>query len=160
MLPESINVADGERKTQVRRSSFHTLVLASLQETSTYSGNEVMCALEQKLQAGTWLIRVPWLLGLGVIYLSWLLEVPLLPFYILGIKYSYKAFLSEFVRVLCLSVIVTDAPFPSTGPRLSYAFPVVMFRTPAILMRLLQKPRFSAQSQGLPFSSTILLAML
>ena len=58
--------------------------------------------------------------------------------------------LSFSVKVLCLSVIVTEAPFPSIGPSLSHVqFRLWCSEHLAILVRLLQKPLFSAQYQGL-----------
>ena len=55
--------------------------------------------------------------------------------------HGYKVLLSQLVKVLCLSEIITEAPFPSVRPPLPpVQFLLVMFRTPAILVRLFQKP--------------------
>ena len=69
--------------------------------------------LEPRLQVGTWLKRVSsW--GSGIIYFSQFLgSLSFFPFQTLGI-YSYKGFLSQVAKTLCLSEIATEAPFPST----------------------------------------------
>ena len=71
-------------------------------------------------------------------------------FFPLGTMNSYKCFLSQLVKALCLSGIIIEGPFPSLGtPTPPVWFPLVTFRTPEISVRLLQKPHFSARSQGL-----------
>ena len=64
----------------------------------------------------------------------------ILPFLILGILYSYKVFLSQLVKALCLSKIVTEAPFPSIESQGLPSLPPVLFllvmlRTPGNLIR-------------------------
>ena len=73
--------------------------------------------LERRLQVGTWLIWVRYW-GSGVTYFSQFLASPSSsPYETLGIMYSYKDFLSQLVKALCLSEIVTEAPFSSTVSR-------------------------------------------
>ena len=76
--------------------------------------------------------------------------------------YNYKGFFSQLIKALCLSEIVTEAPFPRIGPPFPHVqFPLVMFRTPHNLSKIVtEAPFLSTGSRTLPSSCTILLAML
>ena len=100
-------------------------------------------------------------------YLSQLAGLlPFSPFKILGIIYGYKGFISQLVKIICLSEIIAGAPFPSTEsqgllPLPPVLLPLVMFRTPGNFSKIVtEAPFLSPVSRTLPSFCAMLLVIL